>query len=338
VTNLKRKIINYLVAASAILLIVNTAIDYKESPPKEKSISELSVAQIEKVFFKVLDEYGIESSWISTQKYKAAAYDSVKQQYFVKLPEDLPIPLIIKEINKVIEKDITGFVSEEKKMYGTTEISIYTNEVLKLKATLMPDKENVRNRSQLAFIISDAQDLNEKEFKQFLEIYFPVTALVIPDKNNFPMIDTLKNLTKDYAVVINNDIDDNEMKLKPEYSKPLLHGSILNIINKFQANKAYFIDDNSKIFNSAIFNYVRKDFRDQGVILHQRSDLIDLDISDDTELRQKFVKLCNDALSDKQKIILIPFEKFLKLTDLIEVNKKKGNKIVPLAKTYLFQN
>jgi hypothetical protein len=338
VTNLKRKIINYLVAAAVVLLIVNTAIDYKESPPKEKSVNELSVAQIEKVFFRVLNDYGIESNWITTKKYKAAAYDSARVEYFVKLPEDLPIPLIIKEINKVIEKDITGFVSEEKKMYSTTEISIYTNEVLKLKATLMPDKENVRNRSELAFIISDALDLNEKEFKQFLEIYFPVAAMVIPDKDNFKTIDSLKKLSKDYAVLINNDIDDNEMVLKPEYAKPLLHGSVLNIVNKLNKNRTYIIDDNSKIYNSKIFDYVKKDFSDQGVILHARSEFIDMDIDDEAILISKFKKQCNDPLSAKQKIFLIPFEKFLKLMDLIEINKKKGNKILPLAKTYLFAN
>jgi hypothetical protein len=337
VTNRKRKTINYLVACAVILLIINTAIDNKEKPPKEKIVNELSVLQIEKVFFKVLDDYGIESNWITHKKYKTSDFDSAKVEYFVKLPQDLPVPLIIKEINQVIEKDITGFVSDEKKMYGTTEIRIYTNEVLKLKATLIPDKANIRNRSDLSFIVSDACELGEKDFKQFLSTYFPVAALIIPDKDNFAAMDSLKSYTKEYSVLISDDIDDKEMKLNPEYSKTLLHGSILNIVNKFESNRAYIIDDNSKIFNSTRYRYVKNDFRDQGAVLHPRSELINMDISEDTELISKFKTQCSDTLGTKQKIFLIPYDNFLKLADLIEKYKKRGNKIIPLSMTYLFR-
>jgi hypothetical protein len=326
-----------MVALAVVLLVVNTAIDYKERPPKEKIVNELSVNQIEKVFFKVLDDYGIESNWISKKKFKSAVYDSAKVEYFVKLPEDLPIPLIIKEINQVIEEDITGFVSDEKKMYSTTEIRIYTNEVLKLKATLIPDQANIRNRSDLSFIITDACDLSEKNFRQFLSVYLQIAALIVPDKDNLTVMDSLKKYSKEYAVMINNDIDDNEMKLNPEYSKVLLHGSILNIVNKFDRKRAYIIDENSKIFRSGLLKYVKNDFRDQEVILYPRSKFINMNLDEDSELISKFKTQCNDTTEAKQKIFLIPFENFLKLTDLIEKFKKKGNKIIPLSKTDLFR-
>jgi hypothetical protein len=42
-------------------------------------------------------------------------------------------------------------------------------------------------------------------------------------------------------------------------------------------------------------------------------------------------------LGTKQKIFLIPYDNFLKLADLIEKYKKRGNKIIPLSMTYLLR-
>ncbi len=336
-TTRKRKIVNYLFAAAIVLLVVNTAIDYKERPPKQKAVSELSVSQIEGVFFKVMDEYGIEPNWISKKKYKAGEYDSVKVEYFVKLPQDLPIPLIIKDINRVIEKDITGFVSEEKKNYGTTEIRIYTNEVLKLKATLIPDKENVRKGSELSFIISDAFDLSDKNFKNFLSIYLPVSAEIIPDKDNIAEADTLRSYLKGFAMILNNDIDDNDMKLRPEYTKPILRGSINNIVGAFGNDHLYIVDERADIFRSPVYNYIKTVFSDLGVRLHPQSEFINLDMKDDAALFAKFNNECSDTTGAPQKIFILPYENFTKLIGTIEKFKKKGSKIIPLSQTNLLK-
>ena len=334
-TNQKRRIVNYLFATAVILLVVNTAIDFKESPPKQKTVSELSVSQIESVFFKVLDEYGIEPGWISKKKYKSSEYDSAKVEYSVKLPADLPVPLIIKDMNRVIEKDITGFVSEEKKFYGTTEIRIYTNEVLKLKATLLPDKENVRKGNELSFIVSDALGLSDNDFKRFLSFYLPIAAEIIPDKENVSAIDTVMSYAKEYAVMLNNNIDDNNMKMKPEYSRPLLRGSIGNIVASFGNNRVYIVDEKANIFRSPVYNYIKTEFGDHGVMLHPQSEFINLDVKDDSQLFSKFRQVCSDTTGTAQKIFVLPFENLLKLTDTIERYKKKGSKIIPLSRTYL---
>ncbi len=334
----RKKIVNYLFAAAIILLVVNTIIEYKERPPKKKAVNELSVSQIENVFFKVLDEYGIEPDWISKKKYKASEYDSVKVEYFVKLPADLPVPLIIKDINNVIEKDITSLVAEEKKFYGTTEIRIYTNEALKLKATLIPDKENIRKGNKLAFIISDAFDLSDKDFKNFLSNYLPIAAEIIPDKNNTAQADTINKYSKEFAVLLNNDISDNDMKLRPDYTKPLLYGSIRNIVTAFGSDHIYIVDDKADILRSHIYKYIKAVFSDMRVRLHQQSEFVSLDTTDPAQLYADFSKVCSDTSGSNQKLFILPYENFVKLIDTIEKYKKKGNKIIPVSQTYLFKN
>ena len=336
-TSKKRKLIKYLLASSIALLIVNAALDFIMKPKKEDTIHELSVRQIENVFFKVLDEYGIEEKWITNKKYKSAEENSVKTQYEVKIPADMPVPLIIKDINKVIEKDITAFVSEEKQIFGTTEIRIYTNEVLKLKATLIPDKGIIRNRNDLSFIISDAFDLNQTEFNNYLHIHFPIACTVIPSNEVIVKTDSMKNYTKDFVVLLNDDISESKMKLKPDYPKELLRGSVRNIITSFKNAKAFIVEENSKVFNSPVYNYVRDEFKRCGVTLYPESELIRLQDKEISELFSKFNFYCNDTTGAHQKIFITSLESFQKLQTQIEQFKKKGNKVVPLSQTYLVQ-
>ncbi len=331
---MKIRIIKILVATAVVLLIVSVALNYKKKIAGKEPVSELSILQIENVFFKVLDDYGIEKDWISIRKVKPADEDSIRVQYIVKLPADMPVPLIIKDINKVIEKDITAFVSEEKKIYGTTEVRIYTNEILKLKAILIPDKENIRKRNDLLFIINDVLDLNDSNYKKFLSIYFPTSALVTPGLGILTKIDTLKNYQKEYAVFLSDDITDSGLKLNPGFQKQILRGSIGNIIADFKDAKLYVVDERSKVFKSSIYEFVRNEFKRQGITLHRQSEFINLEAEKDSMLITKFRFYCNDTTGVHQKVFILGFYDFQKIFDEIERFKKKGNKIIPLSKAY----
>lgn len=334
-TNRKSKIIKYLIASAVVLLVVNVALNFKKKPPKKELVNELSIRQIENVFFRVLDDYGIEKNWISTKKVKPTDEDSIRVQYFVKLPADMPVPLIIKDINKVIEKDITAFVSDEKKIYSTTEVRIYTNEILKLKATLIPDKENIRKCNDFSFIINNAFDLNDSNYKKFLSVYFPVVALVVPGADIETKVDTLKNYQKEYAIHINDDIKDSELKLNPSFQKQILRGSIGNIISDFKDAKLFVVDEKSKIFKSPIFSFVRDEFKRQGIILHPELEFVNLDAKEDSSLILKFCSYANNTTGSNPKIFVMKFENFEKIFGEIERFKKKGSKIIPISRTYL---
>jgi hypothetical protein len=335
VTNKKRNIVNYLVAVVIVLLLINILVENRRKPPKEKAAGELSVSQVEDVFFKVLDEYGIEGSWITKKKYKPTEDDSIKTEYFVKLPLDLPVPMIIKEMNSIIQKEITAFVSVEKIKYGTTEIRIYTNESLKLKATLIPDNQNVRNRKELAFIISNALELGESDFRKFLSVYFPISALVIPNKANILKTDSLLKYSKEYALLISNDISDPETKLNPDYKKDLLRGSVENILTYFRNAGSVLIDERSKLFKSPLYGPVYDDFKHRGFVLHPLKEIISLDSKESPELYYKFNISCSDTAGSRQTIFILSFENFEKIFDGIEKMKKKGNRIIPLSRTFI---
>ncbi|MBA4407630.1 hypothetical protein C0389_10175 [bacterium] len=336
-TTHKQKFIKYLLVLAIILLVAEIVIDRSRKPKEVAIVNELTVQQIETVFFKVLDEYGIELKWISKKKAKPADDDSTRVQYSVKIPADVPIPLVIRDINKVIQKDITGFVSEEIKIFGSTEIRIYTNEILKLRATLTPDKSIIRTRNNLSFIINDVFDLGDDNFNKFLSVSHPIAGSIIPNENVVIKADTLKNYRKEYAVLLDDQISDSKMKLKQEYQKEILRGSIKNIINSFKDSHFYIVDEKSTLFYSPIYNFVRDDFKRYGITLLVKSNFIELNANEDSELYSKFRFYCNDTTGVHQKQFLISFENFQKILPELEGLKKRGNKIIPISKTFLSQ-
>lgn len=329
----KKKITKYLFAFTIFLLLVNIVIEFVSKPRKisKNNTHELTTHQIDSIFVDVLDQYGIESRWISTKPVKVTDEDSIKKQFTVYLPADLPIPLIIRDVNKVIENDITGFVSEEKKTYGTTEIRIYSNELLKLKATLIPDPQTIRERNNLTFIISDVLALKSNDFNQFLYLPYSLCITVYPSSTSVLLADSLKKYSKEYIIVLNDEMTEKKYKLEDRDQKSLLKNSIKNIITDFSEAKLITIDETSKIFNSVVYNFIRDEFRKKKKELIPLSSFILLNANNDNELISKFKFHCMDGSSGNQKTFLLTYESFLKIRPELELFKKKGHKILPIS-------
>ena len=333
----KKTFVKYLLAVAILLLLVNVSIDFFKKPIKNnKNLTrELTTSQIDSVFLNVLDQYGIEKEWISTKKFKAADEDSISKQFIVKLPVDLSIPEIIKDINRIIENDITGFVSEEKKVFGTTEIRIYTNELLKLKATLIPNAETVRNQNDLAFIISDAYDLGESDFNTFLSIPYVLSAAIVPDDQTIAKADSLKKYSKEYIVLINNEMTDTKFRLEKGDQKALLRNSVYNIISNFRNAQLFAVNEKSALYKSTIYNFVRDEFKKRGIKLIPVKEFLMPESDEDKELISKFRFYCEDKSGGKQKIFFLTFEDFQKLRRELEKLRKRGSNIIALSKTSL---
>lgn len=336
----KKNFTKYLLITAIALLIVNVGIDLFKKPSAMKSADskELSVKQIDSVFFSVLNEYGIEPNWITEKKINVPYEDSVKKELVVMLPADLPIPLIIKDVHDIIENDITGFVSEEKRIFGRTEIRIYSNEILKLQAVLLPDAQTIRKRNQLSFIISDAFDLSDSDFNTFLKIPFVLSAAVTPNDDSVIKADSLAKYSKEFIVVINNGIKDSKFRLETKYQKALLRNSVSNIIKLFSKARLFAVDEQSEIFNSTIYNFIRDDFKRLGVNLLPVNEFLNLRWDVESELISKFKFHCEDKSGNDQKIFFLTFDDFLKISGELNKFRKKGNRVIAVSSTELAKN
>lgn len=331
--SLKKKFLKYLLAFTIFLMIVNVVIEIlsKSSVPDAGVFHELTTRQIDSVFIDVLDQYGIESKWITTKNVKVADEDSLNKKFTVMLPSDLPIPLIIRDVHRIIENDITGFASEEKKIFGSTEVRIYTNEKLKLMATLIPDPQIIRDRNNITFIFSDAAELNQTDFNRFLSFPYNLSLTLIPGTSTASMADSLKNFSKEYALLLNDEIDEDKYRIAGRDNKVLLKNSINNIIKDFSGASCFVIDKASRLYNSISFNFIRDEFKKRNKILIPMSEFILLDAEKENEIVSKFKFHCMDGSGSRQKNFLITFENYLKIQSELELFKKKGHRIVPLS-------
>jgi hypothetical protein len=335
--NVKRKLITYLLILAVALLFLNIIIDIFSKKSVKTDSRELAKSEIENTFWQVLDNYGIKAEWVSKKRFKMTNEDSINAQFNVSVPGDIPIPLIIKDINNVVEKDITAFVSEEKKIFGTTEIRIYTNEILKLKATLIPDPNLIRKRNEFTFVISNGMELNDKRFAEFLQINFPIASSVVPDPDMIMKADSLSKFSKDYILLLSDDLSESKMKLVQEYQKELLRSSVKNILTSFQNAKAVIVDEKSKLYNSPIYNFVRDEIKRRNYAVCPLSEFIKLESDDSGELFSKFKFYAEDTVASKSKIFYMPMENFEKVLPMIEKYKKQGSKILPISKSYLLR-
>lgn len=331
----KKKIITYLFVIALTLLVVNIAVDIFKQKVNKPNPKELSRTEIENTFWKVLDDYGIKAAWVKKKKFHVEYEDSINAQFMITLPAEVPIPLIIKDINNVIEKDITGFVSKEIQIFGTTEIRIYTNELLKLKATLTPDPKLVRRKNEYSFVISDALTVADLQFNSFLNINYPIAAAVVPDPDEILKADSLQRFSKEYVLLLNDDIDDSKMKLVQEYQKELLRSSIRNILASFAKAKFVTVDERETLFNSPIYNFVRDEFKKRKFAPIPWSEFIRLEMDDEQELVSKFKFYSEDTTASRQKVFYLTLDNFGKILPYLAKYKKQGSKIVPVSKSYL---
>lgn len=333
--NAKKKLVFYLSIISIVLLLSNVLIDFikKRSLHSFVNAKELSVNEIENIVWKVLDDYGVKANWVTKKKIKLNDEDSIKYQLNVLLPVDLSVPLIIKDINNVIRKDFSTYVSEEKKIFGETELRIYSNEYLKLKANFIPDKNISRNELEISFLINDAMNLDDAKFKSFLLSKLPINAVVVPNPDLTTKADSLSKYSKEYVLLLNDDVDDTKMKFSQDFNKKILIKSIETILSSFPKNKYVLIEENSKLFNSPIYNFVRDEFKKRNRNLIHMSEVIKIDYTDEENFSK--LKFFMEDTITKRKIFYTNYEDFSNMDSLIIKFKKKGGKVLPISKSYL---
>ncbi len=326
---MKRKIINILIGTAILLLIINILLEVFKKRDDDKSKRDISAQVIDSLFHNVLDGYAIKGEWIQKKRSIQKLSDSLDFSYRIKIPCDIPIPFMIKDIKAVLYSPVIRILSEEYKNYGNTGIKIYSSDILKLNAQLNYDCNIEREYSKLAFIIWDTYRFGEDEIADLMNMSVPFAVTLTPSSKNETVITSIKDKNKEYVVFINDDIDESRFRLSTDLSKNFLSRSVGAIVRTFNDAVYYIIDNNSRLYNSPIFNYVRDEFKKRKVnlILSSSFSIINSDSEEELISLLRFYYTSGKTIDGKT--ILVENDDFKYLQDEIANAQKKGNKIVP---------
>jgi hypothetical protein len=319
----KKSVLTILFGTALILLIpilVLNVIDKEDKLVSKKT--KLSSGEIDSLFRLSLRNFGLLDDWIKEGK-------SAKIDFFykVKIPKDLSIPVILVEINSNFWESGVTINSAEKIFSGRTILEIKLQDKIMLKADFDYDKKIFRSAGTIAFLLEDFE-LSSLEDSLLLEIPEPFSPLLIPSTENLLVSKFIIKKQKTYSVLLNDDIPDLKYKLRDNYSQNRLKGSLLSIINDFPYATYFFIDDQSDLFNSSVFSYLKEELVKRKIKIVKLSSLQKLNFTEMIELINSFDSFMKNADEGESITFLISEDNFRNLLPEIKSYRKVGYKIV----------
>ena len=324
----RKELIIVLFSLVIFLLILDIVLSkiFKHSGNQIEKI-ELYSGEIKDGFISGMHNFVIKNDWIDENKNDIKKGDSLKYSFKVKVPKDLPIPLLLNEISNSFPPGEITCVSRESKVNGTTNLSLSSGGFDKLKAEFIYDPEIRRTSCSLGFLVYGLTKLDPVLQDHLIKVPELFTVVLIPSKESLEISKRLKTNNKNYAVILNNEINDLDYKLVSSYSTERLKLSIRSILGNFSDAAAYLYNGNSGFTGESKFAFINNEFEKRNVrfIDINKFDLIE---ERGTSLDISFEQIVNRANENKTELIYISADNYLKLKPLILKYMKVGYKFI----------
>lgn len=328
----KIKFIYGLVAVLITLIFLSVVFDLSDKFSDELPPVEYKKSEIADLVFEELTNFGINEEWITKKRIWNNAPDSIKYYYKIKVPIRLTIPEILLPIQKRFN-ELENIVvdNDEFEINGISQLQILSNNKIKFRAHFNYDKDAKRIRPNISFIVSGIEELAEIESKQLLEISYPCAIMLAPSKKTKDIIDSLSKFDKDFVVLINDNVSGDLYEMDSGFSKNKIRRSISNIVSDFKNSSKYFVDQDSDIFKSVMFSYIKDEFARKKVVLYRLSTLKNVSKKSEAEKLSFLQYHFNDVESNERKVFYITAEDYISLQPYIEKFKRMGNRFIPLS-------
>lgn len=318
-----KKIITVLFGAALFLLLLNIAAD-KIFPDNKIAEYETSARSVDSIFHSALNNLGFDSLWIKKKKIPVAD-DSLYAYYLINVPADLPITLILKELNNSYDSNSVSIVCDEKKTGGQTIAKIYSGGNLKLISDFNYSYDIKRKAGTAAFLIDDFDELDERE--DSILLYSPEAFAIIltPSAEAVNTAKRAVEMRKEYLIELNDEITELDFKLSSDYSERRLKLSIRSILGSF--GKAIFIlvDEKSDFYNSSAYQLVKSEFEKRKIKIIKRGSFYSIS-GGSTELEAKeFLRSIND---EESKAAILTAADYMQIKNVIRSFRKVGYKFI----------
>lgn len=322
---LKKKIIYVLFTTSLLLLITLLAFNKIFIEPVSDNSSVIDYEDLNERFLSSVKSFGLDDEWIKEKK-----SDKYDHYYLVLLPPDLPIPVVLSDIYSSFKEDSLKITSAEKIKGGKTELTISQNQNYLLKADFRYNKKISRERGMVGFFVSDftADDITAANLLKYPE---PFCIAVLPSKKSAAAVKAITKGRKEYAVLLNDEIEDLDYRMREGYSEARLKNVVRLILSKFSSAIFFTVDDKSDFFNTAAFNIVKNELQKRNIKLYLLSTFGKIEYTDEEGIRLNFGREIKELKADEKKIFYLNNEELLSLLPEIKRFRKIGVKFLNVS-------
>lgn len=307
------------------LLLTNILLSWinkKEPAPRNP---EAKIVLIDSLFNVAISKFNLDSTWIKSIPINSNQYDSLNTVYRIKLPNDLRPAVVLLEITELFSDLPVDLISDEKAPNAETTLNILSNEKLKLQATFSVDNDIERKHSNFAFVVTDISAIDKETELNMYHSVIPFSVLIKPSTDKDSLLRKISEFKKSYSVLIDDGIEEDNFKLEPGLSKTRLKESVRYITWTFPSAELFVVNDKSSLFHSAIFNFIRDEFKARDTQLYLLNDFITLAHNyDEAESLLKFY--LESGIGKKGKIVFMRADVFNQLNKLLLNAKQRGTK------------
>lgn len=313
----RKKIINILFITTVVILVINLLLDKFFLDGSNNGNTELTTEKIDSTFRSALFNLGISEDWVKVKGIE----DPVNLE--VRIPKDLPVVLVLQEMNNVFDTNEVKINSYEKKPGGNTILNFISNKNVKLKASLVYNDKSKRKTVRVGFIIKDI-NLNSETDSLLFQYPEQFAFLLTPSEKSAEFVKEILKNGKEYIIYLNDEIDELKFKLSDNYSTNRLKNSVREIVGAFPQAVFFLIDDKSTLYNSNVFPLLKEELGKRKIRLVEEKDLPNLESSEKENILEIFNFALESLNSGEDKIYIIPVENFLSLNPEIIKFRKLG--------------
>lgn len=311
-----------------ILLVLNIVvkkITEDGEPPKNRE--PLSGVEIDHLFHTALKNYGFSENWVIRKKIRNISDDSLYSAYLVKIPKNLPIPLMILEMQDLFWDDDVNVSAEEFTPTNKTIIKLSSQNHLKLAAEFVYDENTIRAYGTVSFLVYDFPTEDNNKIDELLKTPEPFYVILLPAESSKNQINKLNKSNKRYAILLDDNIEELDYKLDEKYSEDRLKRSIREIVGTFSNAVFFIVDDRSNLFESEKYKFIENEFRKRNIKIVYKSKLSLLD-ANSLNVDGKFQDFMLTVQKNDEKVLLVSADEFLSIAQLIPSYRKIGYKFI----------
>lgn len=318
----KKKLIQVLFGLAFILLVANILINklqVKHYTPVESSVSG---AEINAKYMQALKNYGLLNQWITKKRKNKRDDDSLLFKYNVEVPRDLPIALLVNEITDSLDNQNVKIQSNEINIGGKTELKIFSGDNLKLQSDFNYNDRIERKAGKRGLIISGAGDLGEDDFNSLLKSPERFAVLLVPSKNSGNRISRILNDQKEMLVLIGDESNDMNYKMRAGFSAGRIRNSIRAIVSDYSSAAFFILDDGSRLYQSTAMSLIKNLLDRGGVKYIKLSECARLLQDSDAGMRKQFDSFAKKITDGNKRLILLsPDELSVVVPELLKFRK-----------------